>query len=550
MPAPAIAILHEQTAPPGIAVGREVAVRQQLLALGQHGRHYRYRLFCPSRQRTAIASGFALEPRLEVADRTELRGIDALDIAAWHETQLDLFTPFAIRERAHRSFPVTVLHHTISYKELLHDAFLRLLLAETHPYDTIICTSSAARQALEQIVRHVADRFNARHATALGYGGRFEEIPLGVDTERFRPLDRAGSRRRLELEPDAFVLLWIGRLSPIDKADLLPLVEAFVELVARHPDRKLLLVCAGAQRPGERFGDVLIDYARQAGIGDAVRVLSESAEFEPWMAHLYSCADVFVSPVDNVQETFGLTPAEAMACGVPQVVSDWNGYRDTVVEGETGFRIPTLWAAEQAEIDDLALLSETAFDHLALASGVAVDMRALVAAIDRLITNEDLRRSMSRASRRRAVERFSWSVIVARYERLWRELIEQAQREPVAASPPPTYALPRYGAFFAGYATRLLTPDNLLTLTSKGRDLIAGGAAEVPTHYNVEFGYLDLGMLRRILGGLAHFAERDEPLEVRRALATLSRGQTGAADRDLVLRHILWLCKYGFAEVR
>ena len=66
---------------------------------------------------------------------------------------------------------------------------------------------------------------------------------------------------------------------------------------------------------------------------------------------LYNAADVFTSPIDNLQETFGLTPLEAMSCGVPQVVSDWDGYKDTVEDGITGFRIPVYWTDCQ---DDLA----------------------------------------------------------------------------------------------------------------------------------------------------------------------------------------------------
>ena len=44
----------------------------------------------------------------------------------------------------------------------------------------------------------------------------------------------------------------------------------------------------------------------------------------------WSSADIFCSFADNIQETFGLTPIEAMACGLPCVVSDWNGYKETV----------------------------------------------------------------------------------------------------------------------------------------------------------------------------------------------------------------------------
>ena len=58
--------------------------------------------------------------------------------------------------------------------------------------------------------------------------------------------------------------------------------------------------------------------------------------FQVWHA-----ADLVVSLVDNIQETFGLVIVEAMASGLPVVATDWNGYRDLVVDGETGFLVPT-----------------------------------------------------------------------------------------------------------------------------------------------------------------------------------------------------------------
>ena len=55
----------------------------------------------------------------------------------------------------------------------------------------------------------------------------------------------------------------------------------------------------------------------------------------------WAAADIFYSLVDNPQETFGLTPVEAMAAGIPVIVSDWDGYRYTVTDGLEGFLIPT-----------------------------------------------------------------------------------------------------------------------------------------------------------------------------------------------------------------
>jgi glycosyltransferase involved in cell wall biosynthesis len=65
-------------------------------------------------------------------------------------------------------------------------------------------------------------------------------------------------------------------------------------------------------------------------------------------------ADLFISLADNIQETFGLTPVEAMAAELPVLVTDWDGYRETVRDGMDGFRIPT-WMPPPTFGQDLAV---------------------------------------------------------------------------------------------------------------------------------------------------------------------------------------------------
>jgi len=537
-----LGLFHEIAPGAGPAVGREVAVSQSLLALGRHAKHHDIGVFCDPRAVRELAVQLAPEPRLRVASRRSLLEPGAFEPDVWHESQFETYRPFALRERLGRPFPVTLVHHTISYPHLLHDTILRLLLADTRPYDALLCASAAARDALRNLLERVGERFAAAYGVRRSFAGRMEVLPLGVDTERFRPLGPSAGREQFGLPPDAFVLLWVGRLSLVDKADLLPLVQTLAGLRRRNPDRNVMLVCAGGDRPGERFGGVIRQLAQAEGVGPSVRVLDDRAVFEPWLPHLYSAADVFVSPVDNVQETFGITPLEAMACGVPQVVSDWNGYRDTVIPGETGFLVPTRWARCTEDIEWTSFLGDPAYDHLALASSVAVDMDVLARSVQQLLDDPELRSRMGAQSRTRAQTVYAWDRIVGRYEALWVELAEEAGASGSAPPRPPGYAEPAYGDAFAGYASELLEEDARLRLTDSGRELRRTG--NLPLPYNAEWSYLSTDLLGRILVGLERFDAKGEALSAGRILAVLARDD--ARLRAAALRHVMWLVKYGY----
>ncbi len=545
---PTVGLFHRLPEQHGVVVGRKVAIGETIEALGKHAAHHRFALFCDTRERAQAQA--ALAPHklaAAVRDKRELLRIDELGIRAWHDTDFDTYTPFALRARAKMPFPITLGHHTLSYKELLHDAVLRLLLAKAHPYDAVICTSTAARRTLEELVAHVADGFEAEHGVRLSYPGRYDVIPLAVDTERYQPLDRATARERFHIDPSAFVMLWVGRLSILDKADLLPVLHAFAELRASHPGKRLMLICAGTERPGERFGQAIGDFAQHLKLGHDVRVMTEGASFMPQKQYLYAAADVFISPIDNIQETFGITPVEAMAAGIPQIVSDWNGYRDTVVHGETGFLLPTYWARCQGEMDAGSLLTSSPFDHLALAQSVAVDMRAFVEAVKRLLSEPALLETMGKRSRERAVELYSWPKVVARHEALWAELSEEASLNPAPQRDGARYARPDYGRAFAHFATKILDDDTQLRLTPLGRSLCRGEVS-MPTHYIEQWQYLDLNVVKRIVGGLIRSDETGERLSLGRIVAVMSKKSGDALVHDFIVRHAMFLVKYGYAE--
>ena len=127
--------------------------------------------------------------------------------------------------------------------------------------------------------------------------------------------------------------------------------------------------------------------------------MDPAARFAVW-----SAADIATSLVDNIQETFGLVVVEAMACGLPIVASDWDGYRDLVDHGSTGFLAPTTMVARAADTAPSRLLfGEISYDHFLAESSqtVAVDVAAAALAFTRFIEDESLRRSLGESAQRR-----------------------------------------------------------------------------------------------------------------------------------------------------
>ena len=139
------------------------------------------------------------------------------------------------------------------------------------------------------------------------------------------------------------------------------------------------------------------------------------AEFaEPKTA--WACADIFCSFSDNVQETFGITPVEAMAAGLPMIISDWNGYRDSVQNGVQGFLIPTAMPAGGFG-QTLALRYAFGLDSYDRYCGntsslISVNLAEAKKAFVELCKSRNLRKKMGAAGKRKAKIDYDWSVIM------------------------------------------------------------------------------------------------------------------------------------------
>jgi hypothetical protein len=254
----------------------------------------------------------------------------------------------------------------------------------------------------------------------------------------------------------------------------LGLERAAAELGPSHP---LHLIEAG-QHTTDWIRDGLAE-ARQA-LMPGVRHHHLDGRDDAAMADARHAADVFCSLSDNIQETFGLTPVEAMAAGLPVVASDWDGYRDTLVQGETALLVPTTLPATGAGVS-IARRYEDGLDnhdhYCAQASlATAVDVPAAALALTALLGQPERRLAMGEAGRRRARALYDWGVVIGRYQELWAELaaIRGAGAAPSpAGSTPPVSPSPAGGGavnplrdnpflLFGHCATRHLRPSSRL----------------------------------------------------------------------------------------
>ena len=367
-------------------------------------------------------------------------------------------------------FSITgVTHTTASHRAL--DSIRSLVTQPVTPWDALICTSQSVKKTVDVMFEAEFEYLGWR----LGHKIQPQMcqtpvIPLGIHTKdfEFSQEQRINARQSLGLADDEIAFLFLGRLTAFMKAHVYPMY-AGLQAVAEQTNKKIALIECGWFT--NDYNREVMEEARQTAAPD-IRYIHIDGRQPAQKDACWASADIFVSLSDNIQETFGLTPVEAMACGLPILISDWDGYSELCTDGEEGFQIPT------AMIDDTEVYArnyEMTDGYGRYCAGVAqvtsVDIECFSEKAKTLVLDPSLRRTMGEKGKTRARKIYDWSIVYEQYQELWQELTnirEQAMlnpdKSPIGQSVPPvlpgrqspTELFPNYPSRYIENQTRFI----------------------------------------------------------------------------------------------
>lgn len=486
-------------------------------------------------------------PLLNVEDKIELlQKNKKFECDIIHDFTEGLFDSLFFRERlTYGSPPVSCTLHTAGNAKLISHSFFMSMFLGMQNYDSLVCSSISLKRVMEKRIRFMQEALEKLYNIKFENKCRLDIVPLGIEEDSIVKMERKEARRKTGIADEDFVILFLGRISAISKADMFPLIKVFKRLISCNPGKKLILLIAGLEEIGYRYFYHIKKYCHSLGIADRV-IIKDKVSYKE-RGELYSAADIFTSPVDSIQETFGLTPIEAMSFGIPQVVSDWDGYRETVWHGKTGFCVPTYWTECDEDISqyipgDSDEMGLDFYNNFLLNQSVAVNLDKYQYYIQQLIDYPELRIQMGENSIKLFKEKYTMHTVIKNYESLWEELLSIYHVE--GAIEKKHKALDvfdnKYSIVFEHYPTTMLKPSQLFGITNDGIEYVNGNAIH-PYHYDTEDFFNEMKIVDDILGVLYKYGDM--------SIEKIESHMEGILNKSVIKRSIMYSLKHGFTKL-
>lgn len=158
---------------------------------------------------------------------------------------------------------------------------------------------------------------------------RVKLVYFGTDTERFKPQPKNGKVREELALGDAPVVISLRNLKPL--YDVASLIRAIPVIQRDTPQAKFVIAGDGVQRP------YLEELATELGVTGSVSFIG-SVEND-YLPRYLNMADVYVS-TSLSDAGLSASTAEAMACGLPVVITDFGDNKKWVEDGVSGYLVP------------------------------------------------------------------------------------------------------------------------------------------------------------------------------------------------------------------
>ena len=233
--------------------------------------------------------------------------------------------------------------------------------------DRITCDAAHMRQAIERLGA-AADKIRL--------------IYFGTDTRHFSPGAPDASLRHELGGPAAQLIISLRSLEPV--YDVATLIQAAPLVLRQHPEARFVIAGDGSQ------AEMLKNLVATLGLADQVRFVGRISQDK--LPDYLRTADIYVS-TSLSDAGLAASTAEAMACGLPVVVTDSGENRLWVKDGENGFVVPVR-------------------DAISLADRITY-----------LLDNRTTRRKLGRAGRRLIEERNNYETEMAKMEAIYRESV-------------------------------------------------------------------------------------------------------------------------------
>lgn len=245
-----------------------------------------------------------------------------------------------------------------------------------------------------------------------------EVLPVGIDTESFKPLDKdnpkiVAVREALGIAPDQVMILTVGGDAASKGAQ--EVMQALAIIDTKAPDWKY--VCKVWPQPRTIVQNMLdLKMAESLGLEKNITYATNTVS-RNFMPYLIGACDIYAAP--SRLEGFGMPQVEAGACGKPVIGINAMGMLDTLIHKKTAFLASV---AKQIVVNDVVLGEESGFENnrtIHFNIPRTVDYRAntqdIAKYLLKLLEDEKLRVKMGAAGRERAVAHFDYKVVTKKF---------------------------------------------------------------------------------------------------------------------------------------